>query len=203
VLIWTDLSVPPGTDADTWTRAVFDRWRQERPNLDGGLALFVFTADKIVRLQVGPDLAAVLPDGAVAKVDHVIEDVRRQEKDPADWDNPIAWTIYSISYLQGWLGKIPPEPIPEIIQETDRRAKMTFWERRADEWERDRGSLFLLAAIVIVFVVMLVAHPLLTLAYVGLGFGGQVIGGTAGRLVGGLFSGGGGSSGGGGASGSW
>ena len=32
---------------------------------------------------------------------------------------------------------------------------MTFWERRADEWEKDPGSIFLLAAIVIGVVVML------------------------------------------------
>jgi hypothetical protein len=191
---------------DAWSRALFDHWREQRPNLDDGLALFVFTADKQVRLQVGPTLAVTLPEGAVARVDHVIDDVRSQEKDPADWDNPIAWTIYSLSDLQSWLGKIPPEPLPEIFQDTDRRAKMTLWESLANDWEKDPGSVFLLAAIVFGVVILFVTHPLLTLGYVCLGFAGQIlggVGGAAGKVAGGLFSGGGGSSGGGGASGSW
>src|SRR6266851_3985741 len=104
VVIWTEKKIP-GRDFDDWCRETFERWRAERGNLGDGAALFLSTEEKTVCLEVGPGLRALLPGDAEARIAGVVEEVRGREKDPKDWDNPIIWTIYALTYLQNWLGR--------------------------------------------------------------------------------------------------
>jgi uncharacterized protein len=205
ILVWTQKSLG-GADPEVWCRETFERWRVERPNLDNGAAIFIFPEDGKLRVEIGPRLREILPEGAEDALDHVIEEVRRTEKNPSDWNNPILWNIYALSDLQKWLGKIPPEPPPPLLVEEAQRKHATFWERRADEFERDPGLTGLLAFIIIVFVVMLVTHPVMTLGMVFFNLAGGILGESSSGLVraaGSVFSGAGGSFGGGGASGKW
>jgi uncharacterized protein len=204
IVIWTDASVPADTEA--WCHEAFERWRTDRTNLDDGAALFVLTEAREIRLEAGPRLAPKLPPDAADQIAGIVAEVDGAED--AEHRNPIVWTLYATDKFKKWLGPIPPEPPSPEQLELDRRAHRTNLEALADDINDGDYAVFIAlgAAVLagIVFLIMLVTHPLLTLEAVLLASAGGILGSaTGGSGGGGGFSGGGGSFGGGGSSGKW
>jgi uncharacterized protein len=56
------------TPTEDWTVRAFARWKVGRKKLDDGLILFVFPADRKVRIEVGYGLEQAVPDAIAARI---------------------------------------------------------------------------------------------------------------------------------------
>ena len=56
------------TATEDWTVRAFARWRVGRKGIDDGLVLFVFPADRKVRIEVGYGLEQTVPDAIAARI---------------------------------------------------------------------------------------------------------------------------------------
>jgi uncharacterized protein len=186
VIVWIGTST--GDDPiEDWTVRAFKAWRVGRKGLDDGLALFVFSADRKLRIEVGYGLEGVVPDAIASRI---IREVIAPQIQAGDRDGAIAAGVDSIIRVIGGEGtgsrpavgarghsRRPLSPVQIIF------------------------GLIIGAAVLL----LLITHPSLAMfllySIVSGGRGGG--GGFGGGGGGGGFSGGGGRSGGGGASGSW
>jgi uncharacterized protein len=187
VLVYVDRTTG-GAPIEDWAARAFSKWRLGRAGVDDGVALFVFTGDRRMRIEVGYGLEDRVPD-AVAK--RIIEERIAPRLRAGDGDGAVRAGADALMAAIGGspAGAAVPGEQPQ----------------RLPAW----------ASIVGLLVLFLVVgfgatHPsmaawlLFTIASgrgrVGWGGGGGFSGWGGG---GGGFSGGGGRSGGGGASGSW
>ncbi len=166
---------------EDWAVRAFAKWKVGRKGLDDGLALFIMSQDKKMRIEVGYGLEAVVPDAIASRV---INEVMAPRILAGHADEAVTAAIDSLIGVIGGEAKAPPPtPAPE----------------RSKPWTPFQWIFYGIAGILILALV--ITHPALAfylLASIVSGGGGSGGGGG-----GGGFGGGGGRSGGGGASGSW
>lgn len=199
-LIYTFPSLENEALEDFTIRAV-ERWKVGQKKYDNGLVLFVFVAEKKIRVEVGYGLEGTMTDAFSSRV------IREQ----------IAPAFQQNDYSRG-LNAAADAIITKIKTGEEAVPPLNADRPQSQSPQNARGSdLSLVEVIIILFVIFFVVLPMLrrggcsgcmlpfffgggpgiTFGGGGGGFGGGSFGG------GGGFSGGGGSFGGGGASGGW
>jgi uncharacterized protein len=175
---------------EDWAVRAFAKWKVGRKGLDDGLALFIMSRDRKVRIEVGYGLEPVIPDAIASRVINEVMVPRIQTGRP---DEAVTGAINS---LIGVINKQNGAP-PPVVQ--SQQATPSDWMR----W-------IFYGFIGILFLGLFITHPALSLYFLttilsggrGMRAGGGGYG-WGGGYGGGGFGGGGGRSGGGGASGSW
>jgi uncharacterized protein len=195
VLLWIGQSTG-GEPIESWAVRAFAAWRVGRKGLDDGVAVFILTADRRVRVEVGYGVEDRLPDAVAARIigDEIVPRLRAGDQDGA-----------ARAAVAGVLAAVGGETgAPQRVAPT-----------RGAPTEIGPGQLIVLGLIGILVLGFVVTNPRLALMLLmtldshrsrgggGWGGGGFGGGGGWGGGGGGGFSGGGGRSGGGGASGSW
>lgn len=167
---------------EDWAVRAFKQWKVGRQGLDDGLALFIFTKDRKLRIEVGYGLEATVTD---AQASQIIREAIQPELSAGRPDVAVTAGI---------------DRLLETIGGETARAPSA-----AEAVELSPGVVLILALVAFGLLLLALRNPwtalwLLTNIISGSrgGFGGG--GSSSGR---GGFSGGGGRSGGGGASGSW
>jgi uncharacterized protein len=189
VLLWIGQTTG-GEPIESWAVRAFAAWRVGRKGLDDGVAVFIFAADRRVRIEVGYGVEDRLPDALAARIiaDQMIPRLRA-----GDQDGAARAAVTGVLEAVGGETGAPREAVPA----------------RGAPPEMSLGRMIVLGLIGLVVLGFILTNPQLALMLLmtlnshgsrgGGGFGGG--GGWGGG--GGGFSGGGGRSGGGGASGSW
>jgi uncharacterized protein len=182
VIVWIDKTTG-GVPIDDWTSKAFKAWGVGRKGHDDGVALFIFSDDRALRIEVGYGLEGNVPD---ARAGRIVKNEMVPRIGAGDNDGAVKAGVDALLAAIGGA----PEPKRSGAKPSP-----------------------LVAIIPVLFIigVLLFArrHPwalLLIGARGGGGWGGGGWGGGGGGWGGGGgggFSGGGGSSGGGGASGGW
>jgi uncharacterized protein len=174
------------TPIEDWAVRAFEKWKVGRKGLDDGLALFVISQDRKLRIEVGYGLEAVVPDAIASRV---INEVMVPRIQAGHQDDAVTAAIDSlVGVIGGKADALPPARTPAHSKPLS-LFQMIFY-----------------GAIGLLILGLLITHPaiayylLMSIVSGGRGYGGYAGGGGRG---GGGFSGGGGRSGGGGASGSW
>jgi uncharacterized protein len=206
------------TPTEDWTVRAFARWKVGRKGLDDGLVLFVFPADRKLRIEVGYGLEQAVPDATAARI---IRDITPKLKT----GEPDAAVTAGIDEILGAVGgearaasdsaagknldgsprRAVPDPVPVHTDAGSSRFGEIFGESIG----------FLIGLVVVVGIIILIMKlpdppkgTYISSRSSGFGLGDFLnvvgaIGSLAGGFSGGGFSGGGGMSGGGGATGSW
>lgn len=183
VIVWIDRSTA-GNDLAEWSARTFAAWQLGRRGLDDGVAIFVFTADRTVAIEVGYGLEDRLTD---ARASRIIRDVIAPKLRAGDRDGAVSDGVDEV--LTAIEGK-PWRPISGGVESP--QSSTVGW---------------LLGAFAVIAVLILaITHPRVALLLLWTlasnarrGFGG--LGGFGGG--GNPFSGRGGRSGGAGARGAW
>ena len=187
------------TPTEDWTVRAFARWKVGRKGLDDGLVLFVFPADRKVRIEVGYGLEQKIPDATAARI---IRDITPKLKA----GNPDAAVTGGVDEILGALGG---ESRGGSGSAAGKNPEGPSGGETIGVWI----GVFIALVVVVGIIVLIVKLPDPPKgAYIssrrgdgdGWALAGQVLGGIMGgvSMVSG-FSGGGGMSGGGGATGSW
>jgi uncharacterized protein len=167
---------------EDFAAGAFKEWKLGRRGLDDGLALFIMSEDRKIRIEVGYGLEGVIPDITAGRIinDIMIPALRNGENDRAVRDGVSAVT----AAITGEPGAGPAEG-----------------EGRAGPKKKlSKGEMILAGIAVLFFLILFITNPSLALWLLFSILSGGRGGGGGG---GGGFRGGGGRSGGGGASGSW
>lgn len=184
VIVWVGKTTGDTTIED-WAVRTFEAWGIGRKGRDDGVALFVFSEDRQLRIEVGYGLEGDLPDALASRIirDEALPRLRAGQPDAA-----VQATVGAIlSRLGGETGTHPqPRAAPAV--------------RPRPEPSTGQKIVFGLLALGLLFLVITNPRLAMQLLFVFLSSGGRGGGGGGG---GGGFGGGGGRSGGGGASGSW
>jgi uncharacterized protein len=192
VLVWIGPSTGD-TPLEDWTVKAFERWKVGRSGLDNGLVLFVFAADRRVRIEVGYGLEDKVPDAIASRIlgEDVLPRIRAGDRDGA--------VLAGIAAVQSAISGTPRGPEPTAPAVEDPGGAGTGRSRESSP-AQDLLTMIVGGILVIGFLILLVTNPSLALyilfSILSSGGGGRGGGG-------GGWSGGGGRSGGGGASGSW
>jgi uncharacterized protein len=185
LLVYIDRSTE-GVPIEDWSVRAFETWRIGRKGIDDGVALFVFSEDHRLRVEVGYGLEDRVTDLVATRLinDDMVPRIRTGDNDGA--------VRVGVDRLMALVGDAPARASPAA---------------GVAAWKLVLGGLALLF-----FLGFVVTHPSLAWLMMlniggrgrGGGFGGGGFGGGGfSGGGGGGFSGGGGRSGGGGASGSW
>ena len=180
------------TPLEDWTIRAFSAWKPGRKGLDDGLALFMFSQDRKVRIEVGYGLESVVTDAAASNIIRNVIVPRMREGDP---NGAVTAGVSALLATIGGEAGAPP-----VRSYSGKSADDNFW--------------VVGLAFAVIFVILALfargggrhytigSGP----AIFGGGWGGWSGGGGGGGFSGGGFggfSGGGGGGGGGGASGGW
>jgi uncharacterized protein len=219
--------VAPTTGAaptEDWTVRAFRKWKVGRKGLDDGLILFVFPADRKVRIEVGYGLEQSVPDAVAARVirDTITPKIRAGQPDAA--------VTSGVDALLGAIGGEPRAGGGNASASTGVAAGpggkaqgagdgrfVTPAPSNSGESGHDVGYVIgvwigiLVALSIVAGIIMLIGQLPDRGPYIssggGGGWGGFLLGSVIGGVTGGGgfsgFAGGGGMSGGGGATGSW
>jgi uncharacterized protein len=180
VIVWIDRTTG-GVPVEDWANKAFAAWGVGRKGHDDGVAMFIFSDDHRMRIEVGYGLEGNVPD---ARAGRIIENDMAPRIRAGDHDGAVQAGIDALIAAIGGA----PEP------------KRPGSGKSVGAW----GALFPILFFVIVFLIARRYPWALLLLGSGRGGGGWGGGGGGwGGGGGGGFSGGGGSSGGGGASGGW
>ncbi len=180
VLVAIFPSLPEDEVLEDWTQRVAESWGVGRAKEDDGVVLFVFVADRKLRIEVGYGLEGALTDlESKAILDEVLVPHLRE----GDWDGGIGAATDAI--LKAIQGEYRPDPSAGP--------------------HRPGGAAYVFFLIVLVLLHLISRLSRRSGWRSGGGWGGGGFGGFGGGGFGGGggFSGGGGSFGGGGASGGW
>lgn len=180
------------TPIEDWCVRAFEAWGVGKKGGDDGLVLFIFAADRKLRIEVGYGLEERVPDATASRI---IGEIIAPRLRAGDADGALrvgVEAILAVADGKPFSGEAPaataPNPGPSAPAP---RQPVPLWQ------------MVLFAILGIAFLILLITHPsfalwllfqILSAAASGAGGGGSGRGG---------FSGGGGRSGGGGASGSW
>jgi uncharacterized protein len=183
-----------GAPIENWAARAFQSWKVGRKSLDDGLALFIMSEDRRLRIEVGYGLEAQMPDAMASRI---VSEIIVPRVQAGDRDGAVAAGMDAVARTLTGSG-LSNLPLAEPGERPGGRRPLTL------------GELILFGIIGAFFLFLLATNPGLAIYlvtsilsgsrdghYRGGGFGGGGFGG------GGGFRGGGGRSGGGGASGSW
>jgi uncharacterized protein len=188
VLVYIDKTTG-GTPLEDFAVKAFAAWKVGRKGLDDGLVLFIMSADRKIRIEVGYGLEDKVTD---ARAFQVIDSILTPRLRAGEQDAAVP---EAVNALLGYITGV-------------RSDEADVAPAGASSGQRRSGAQIPPAAIIIggiLFLVILVTNPRLAfgilrfLLYMALSGGGGGRGGGGG----GSFGGGGGRSGGGGASGGW
>ena len=175
-----------GVPIEDWAVRAFAKWKVGRKGLDDGLAVFIMSQDRRIRIEVGYGLEPVVPDAIASRV---INDVMVPRIQAGQHDEAVAAAIDALTgVIDRQPGALPPAA-PGTPSTPASGAVSFVW--------------VVLGILLLGFVL---THPRLAFLFLTtiLSSGGTARGGGGGYgWGGGGFKGGGGRSGGGGASGSW
>jgi uncharacterized protein len=165
---------------EDWAVRAFKAWKVGRKGLDDGLALFIMSKDRKVRIEVGYGLEGVVPDAIASRVINEVIVPRIQGGDP---DGAVTAGIDALTSVIG--GQAGPLPGARTPKQT--KSLSVF------QW-----ILYGIGGILLL--IFFITNPSLAFFFLVTILSG---GNRQGAGGGGGFGGGGGRSGGGGASGSW
>jgi uncharacterized protein len=206
------------TPIEDWTVRAFARWKVGRKGLDDGLVLFVFPADRKLRIEVGYGLEQTVPDATAARI---IRDITPKLKAGESDAAVTAGVDEILAAVGGEARAAGNSAVGKSLDGSPRRAVPDPVPVHADSGSSRFGEIFgesigiligILIAVGIIVLIMKLPDPPkgthISSRNNGFGFFDllNVVGSVAslaGGFSGGGFSGGGGMSGGGGASGSW
>jgi uncharacterized protein len=170
---------------EDWAVRAFAKWKVGRKGLDDGLALFIMSQDRKMRIEVGYGLEAVVPDAIASRVINEVLAPRIQAGHP---DDAVTAAIDSLTgIIGGQAGGQGDAPPPTRTPAHAQPLSLLQW------------IIYGIAGILIL--AFAITHPALAFYFLASIMSGGSGGGGGGG--GGGFGGGGGRSGGGGASGSW
>jgi uncharacterized protein len=183
LIVWIGTTTGDAPIED-WAVRAFQSWKVGRKGLDDGIALFIMSADRKLRIEVGYGLEGQVPDAIAFRIinDVIVPRIQAGDRDGA----VLAGTDALTRIIGGEALALPPQ------QSARGSRPLTL------------GQLIVYGIIGLLLLLFFITNPTLAvyiLACVlsgGIGRGGDGWGGG-----GGSFGGGGGRSGGGGASGSW
>ena len=189
LIVWIGMTTGDAPIED-WAVRAFAQWKVGRKGLDDGIALFIMSADRRLRIEVGYGLEGQVPDAIASRI---INETIVPRIQAGDRDGAVTAGVDAVMRVVGG-ESLPPE-------RTARQGRpLTF------------GQLIVYGIIGIFILLFVITNPSLAMFFLasilsggnrrrGGGWGGGSDWGGGGG--GGGFGGGGGSSGGGGASGSW
>lgn len=192
VLVWIG-DKPPETPPEDFAVHAFAAWKVGRKGLDDGLVVFLFPAEREIRIEVGYGLEPVVPDAIASRV---IREVMAPRLAAGDADGAVE---AGVAALLGAIGDGGEEegaragaPSPGYPGGPSARVHRP----------PSVGQLIFYGLLAVGFLILLITHPSFALFLLFQILSGGRGGGWGGGGGGG-FSGGGGRSGGGGATGSW
>ena len=188
IIVWIGMTTGDAPIED-WAVRAFAQWKVGRKGLDDGLALFIMSADRRLRIEVGYGLEGQVPDAIASRI---INEVIVPRIQAGDRDGAVTSGVDAVMRAVGG-ESLPP-------QQTGRQGRALTL-----------GQLIVYGIFGIFLLIFVITNPSLAMFFLasilsggnrrrGGGWGGGSDWGGGG---GGGFGGGGGSSGGGGASGSW
>jgi uncharacterized protein len=183
VVVWIDRTLA-GAALDEWAVRTFEAWKPGRKGKDDGLAVFVFSEDRKIDIEVGYGLEDRVPDAVASRVIREVMAPRLRAGDP---DGAVTAGVDAVlAAIEGkpWAG-----------------APVTSTEPARPSW-LSWGGIGLIGLALIFFLLNPRAASWFFWALMASGRGGGWGGGWGGGGGGG-FSGGGGRSGGGGGRGGW
>lgn len=186
VILWVGQSTG-GVPIEEWAVRTYEAWGVGNQR-DEGVAIFVFAADRTLRIEVGYGLEGELPDVLASRI------IRQEAAPRLAAGQPDAAVQATVGAVLGTLGGEDPESAARTVVPAAPRQQVHQPPSLAQ-----KIAYGVLGLIVLIF---FLTNPRLAmqLLFVMLSRGG---GGGGGGAGGGGYSGGGGRSGGGGASGSW
>jgi len=191
IIVWIG-STTGDAPLEDWTIRAFTKWKVGRKKLDDGLALFMFTQDRKVRIEVGYGLEGTVTDAIASQIirNEIVPRMRAGDPDGA----VTAGVNALLATIGGEAGASPRPYGGQSGSDTS--------------WWWGLAVVFLIFAIVMAFARRLGRHYTIGSGPIIYGggwgsTGGFWSGGSGGDGGGGGFSGGGGGGGGGGASGGW
>jgi uncharacterized protein len=188
IIVWIGTTTGDASLED-WTIRAFTAWKVGRKGIDDGLALFIFSRDRKVRIEVGYGLEGQLTDAVASRIerDDIVPRLRA-----GDGDGAVSTGVQALLAAIG---------SPQGAQASLNNENSDGTNGGLAPWETILGIIVMLF-----FIALFVRSPatagwlLYVIASGGRGgFGGY----SGGSSSGGGFSGGGGMGGGGGASASW
>ena len=189
VIVWIGTTTGD-TPLEDWTIHAFTAWKVGRKGLDDGLALFLFTADRKARIEVGYGLEPVVTDAIASEIirNDIVPNMRQ-----GDGDAAVTSAVSALLSTIGGENGAAPQPPPTV------------------GFDAGDVMLFIFGVILFLVIISAIARAVSGNRYYSIGsgpvfwgggWGGGGWGGSGGGGGGG-FSGGGGMGGGGGASGGW
>lgn len=178
---------------EDWAVRAFKAWKVGRQGLDDGLALFIMSDDRKLRIEVGYGLEGQVPDAIASRI---INEVMVPKIQAGDRDGAVTAGIDAVVRVLSGQG-LPSSPRATPSDHAPEEKPFTIWH------------LIFFGIAGVFFLILLATHPSLAiwlLINILSGSGRSDSRGGRGWGSGGFgggFSGGGGRSGGGGASGSW
>ena len=184
IIVWIGMTTGDAPIED-WAVRAFAQWKVGRKGLDDGLALFIMSADRRLRIEVGYGLEGQVPDAIASRI---INEVIVPRIQAGDRDGAVTSGVDAVMRAVGG-ESLPP-------QQAGRQGRpLTL------------GQLIVYGIFGIFLLIFVITNPSLAMFFLAsILSGGNRRGGRSdwgGGGGGGSFGGGGGSSGGGGASGSW
>jgi uncharacterized protein len=189
VIVWIGTTTGD-TPLEDWTIHAFTAWKVGRKGLDDGLALFMFTQDRKVRIEVGYGLESIVTDALSSRIirNEIVPRMKQGDADGA--------VSTGVSALLAAIGGEQGAP-PERASQSNSSSDSAFWVI---------GLTFFIFFLIVAALVR-AGRRYYTVGSGPMWFGGGSSGGGWGGFSGGGgfggFSGGGGMGGGGGASGGW
>jgi uncharacterized protein len=176
-----------GVPIEDWAVKAFQAWKVGRKGLDDGLALFIMTDDRRLRIEVGYGLEGQVPDAMASRI---INEIIVPRVQAGDRDGAVASGMNAVANVLGG-GGLSDSSRAQRTERGGRGRPLTL------------GQLVIFGIVGILFLILLATNPGLAIYLVASILSGNRDGSYRGGGGGGGFSGGGGRSGGGGASGSW
>ncbi|HSN25024.1 MAG TPA: TPM domain-containing protein [Kofleriaceae bacterium] len=113
VVVWIDRTIG-GADLADWAARTFAAWKLGRKGLDDGVALFIFTDDRTIDIEVGYGLEDKIPDAIASRI---IREVMTPRLQSGDADGAVSAGIdATLTAIEGkpWTatGTAGPAPTP-------------------------------------------------------------------------------------------
>ncbi len=186
IIVWVGTTIGDN-DLETWAAKTFAAWGIGKKGKDNGLALFILTRDRKIRIEVGYGLEGRVTDLLSSRVirEILVPGISAGRQDEA--------VVRAVDVLLGAID-------PQAARRVEGAAPPASAAPRAAPRKLSPGRLILFAVLGVGFLFLFITNPTLAMYLL---FSIMSGGRGGGGLGGGGFSGGGGRSGGGGASGGW